>query len=390
MHVEVVTRRLLLKSGAAIGVALCAAPGARADAGGHKLVIVILRGAMDGLAMLQKQDDPHIRAHREGLLDTGAIPLADGFALHSALPQLAQSYRAGEAAFLPASAGPYRERSHFEAQDLLESGSVSQATRDGWLNRALESGPGGLSAVSIGPVQPLILRGAATAVSSWSPPVLPEASGDTLSRLMELYEGDRLLQPALAAAVQADMTAGEKTMATGGRGGVVQQYPLLMRAAGRMLATPDGPDIAVVSLEGWDTHAGQNAALAQRFRALDQALADLRNELGAAWGRTAVVIVSEFGRTVRENGAGGTDHGTAGLMTLAGGAVKGGAIRGDWPGLAPAALFEDRDLRPTVDVRSVFKGLLRDHLGWDARRLDTRVFPDSGSAPPLAGLVRTA
>ena len=381
-------RSLLLAGWAATFVAV--APGARADAKAatnRKLVIIILRGAMDGMAALPKTDDPDIHAHRGALVDAKAIALSDGFALHSAMPGLAAMYRANEAAFVPAIAGPYRERSHFAAQDLLECGEISQVSADGWLNRALLKAPAAYSAVSIGPSQPLVLRGAAVNATSWSPAVLPEASDDTLQRLLDLYETDTVLKTSLSAAVGADMVAGSmQADGMGGRAGPAQYVPQL-EAAGKFLAQPGGPQIAVVSLEGWDTHAGQNQALQQRFAALDTGIAALKAQLGEIWKTTAVMAISEFGRTVRVNGGGGTDHGTGGLAILAGGAIKGGRMLGDWPGLKSSALFEDRDLRPAVDARSMFKGLLRDQLGWASGDLDTAIFRDSAAARAMDGLV---
>ncbi len=382
-------RRTLLLAGSAATL-LSVAPGARGDTGdahGHKLVIIILRGAMDGLAALPKLDDADIGVHRAALIDDEAIKLSDGFALHSAMPGLAAMYRANEAAFVPAIAGPYRERSHFAAQDLLECGEISQVSDDGWLNRAMLKAPGAYSAVSIGPSQPLILRGAPVSATSWSPPVLPEASEDTLQRLLDLYQDDMVLKTSLSAAVGADMVAGSmKADGMGGRGGPAQYVPQL-EAAGKFLAQPGGPQIAVVSLEGWDTHTGQNQALQQRFAALDNGIAALKTLLGDIWKKTAVMAISEFGRTVRVNGGGGTDHGTGGLAILAGGAIKGGRMLGDWPGLKSSALFEDRDLRPAVDARSVFKGLLRDQLGWASADLDSAIFRDSAAAKATGGLV---
>lgn len=382
-------RRSLLLSGCAATL-VSVAPGARGDttsAQGRKLVIIILRGAMDGLAALPKLDDADIRTHRAALIDDDAIKLSDGFALHSAMPGLAAMYRANEAAFVPAIAGPYRERSHFAAQDLLECGEISQVSDDGWLNRAMLKAPGAYSAVSIGPSQPLILRGAPVSATSWSPPVLPEASEDTLQRLLDLYQDDMVLKTSLSAAVGADMVAGSmKADGMGGRGGPAQYVPQL-EAAGKFLAQPGGPQIAVVSLEGWDTHTGQNQALQQRFAALDNGIAAMKTQLGDIWKKTAVMAISEFGRTVRINGGGGTDHGTGGLAILAGGSIKGGRMLGDWPGLRSSALFEDRDLRPAVDARSVFKGLLRDQLGWAQADLDTSIFRDSAAARAIGGLV---
>jgi uncharacterized protein (DUF1501 family) len=207
---------------------------------------------------------------------------------------------------------------------------------------------------------------------------------------MDLYETDKVLKASLVAGLGADgvaagMAANDTKMG-GGRGGPNQYEPQLS-AAGRFLAQKDGPEIAVVSLEGWDTHAGQNNALQQRFLALDNGLKSLKETLGETWKKTAVICVTEFGRTVRVNGGGGTDHGTAGLLILAGGAIRGGRIGGDWPGLAPAKLFENRDLAPTTDARSAFKGLLRDQLGWSVGDLESAVFPDSAAAKPSAGLV---
>ena len=383
-------RRSLLLAGCAATL-VSIAPGARANtnpAQGRKLIVVILRGAMDGVAALPKLDDPDIRAHRAALIDVKATPLSNGFALQSAMPTLAAMYASKEAAFVPALAGPYRERSHFEAQDLLECGEVAKVSADGWLNRALQRAPAAYSAVSIGPSQPLILRGASPNTSSWSPAVLPEASGDTLARLLDLYENDPVLKPALSSALGADSVAGAIKMDSmgGGRGGPAQ-YVAQLQAAGNFLAQPDGPEIAVVSLEGWDTHTQQNQMLQQRFTALDNGIRALKASLGETWKKTALVAVSEFGRTVRVNGGGGTDHGTGGLAILAGGAIKGGRMIGDWPGLKPAALFENRDLMPAVDARQVFKGLLRDQLGWAQNDLDTSVFHDSANAKALTGLV---
>jgi uncharacterized protein (DUF1501 family) len=380
-------RTLLLAGMTATLVAAGPARAAPSPANGRKLVVVILRGAMDGLAALPKLDDPDIHAHRASLIPEGAVPLADGFALHPSFGELAGMYRAGEAAFVTAASGPYRERSHFEAQDLMESGSVRTVTDDGWLNRALQRAPGSYSAVSIGPAQPLVLRGGAPRVTAWSPPVLPEASPDTLARLMDLYRGDALLEPALQKAVAADAVAEGMSMERKGREGRGGQYAELLRAAGQFLAAADGPDIAVVSLDGWDTHAGQNGALNTRFRQFDQGLGALKAALGPAWRKTAVVAVTEFGRTVRVNGAQGSDHGTGGTVILAGGAIRGGRVLGDWPGLKPAALFENRDLAPTTDLRSVFKGLLAEQMGWTAADLDGQVFPDSKGARAMAGLV---
>ncbi len=290
-------------------------------------------------------------------------------------------YAAKEAAFVPAFAGPYRERSHFQAQDLLECGEVNRVTSDGWLNRALQKAPAAYAAVSIGPAQPLILRGASSRTTSWSPDVLPEASDDTLARLLDLYENDPILRPSLVAAMGADAVAGgmDPMNKAGGRGGP-GQYVLQLEAAGKFLAQPEGPEVAVVSLEGWDTHTQQNGLLQQRFSALDNGIMALKVSLGDARKKTALVAVSEFGRTVRVNGGAGYRSRHWRHRYSAGGFIKGGRMYGDWPTLKSSALFENRDLMPTVDARSVFKGLLRDQLGRSANDLDTAVFHDSAAA----------
>lgn len=387
-----VSRRSLMLAGCAVSVVAVsgAARAAVPQSGGKKVVVVILRGAMDGMSLLPKIDDSSIREYRASLIDPAAHPIADGFALHSACTGLAAMYASGQAAFVPAAAGPYRERSHFQAQDLLESGSVKTVSSDGWLNRALQRAPAAYSAVSIGPVQPLIVRGKAQ-VASWSPSVLPEASDDTLNRLMELYDRDPVLKTSLAEALGADKVAGKPGAANmaamgGGRAGPGQYVPLL-QAAGRFLSEPAGPEIAVVSLDGWDTHAAQNQALQQRFAQFDAGIRAMRESMGTTWSKTVLVAVSEFGRTVRVNGAQGTDHGTAGTVVLAGGALKGGRMFGDWPSLRPAALFENRDLAPANDVRSVFKGVLREQLGWEQTDLDSSIFPESSDARAMPGLI---
>lgn len=387
-----INRRTLMFGAAAVSIASVAAPAFASvpESGGKKVVVIILRGAMDGLSLLPKIDDPNIHEHRASLVDAKAVPLSDGFALHSALPNLAAMYQAKEAAFVTAVAGPYRERSHFEAQDLLECGSAHGVMNDGWLNRALQKAPAAYSAVSIGPVQPLIVRGRAE-ITSWSPPMLPEASDDTLARLMDLYQKDEVLKTSLTEALGADKVAGKSDPGAmmgmgGGRGGPGQYVPLL-QAAGKFLSQPNGPEIAVVSLDGWDTHTAQNQNLQQRFTQLDLAIKTLKTTMGETWNKTALFAVSEFGRTVRVNGGQGTDHGTASTIVLAGGAIKGGRMFGDWPTLKPAALFENRDLAPANDARSVFKGVLREQLGWAPSDLDGAIFPDSASARAMPNLV---
>jgi uncharacterized protein (DUF1501 family) len=371
------SRRLFLAGIGAVSVATLSNPLAYArNQEKRKTIIVILRGAMDGLSALPKMDDPFLAQHRASLIPDTPMPVQDGFALHPALKSIHGMLKTGDGVALPAIAGPWRERSHFEAQDLLESGTQSTITRDGWLNRALQKAPP-VNAISIGPVQPLVLRGAAEA-SSWSPPALPEASDDTTMRLLDLYTEDPLLGPALAQAVETDALADGMRMQ-----GNAQNYAVPLTAAGRLLAAEDGPDVAVVSLDGWDTHARQMPMLNTRFRALDDGITKLKEELGPHWPNTLITIVTEFGRTVRENGAKGSDHGTAGVAFVLGGAVKKAGMAGDWPGLAPSALYENRDLAPANDMRALLKGVLQQQIGVTRQDLDQFVFPDSSSVAPL-------
>lgn len=373
------TRRTLVTALGAVGVTLLSPVGARGKTSGAKLIVVVLRGALDGLAAVPKIDDPYIRRHRPNLVPQNALALQEGFALHPSLQTLHTLFQSGDAAIVHAIAGPWRDRSHFRAQDLLESGTDAIVTKDGWLNRALQVAPTPLKAVSIGPAQPLIIRGKAAA-SSWSPPMLPEASDDTINRLMDLYADDPLLGPALSEAINVDQIAGNDKSKLRGN-----QFVSPMGAAGRLLATPGGPDIAVVSLGGWDTHANQNGVLANRLRQLDLGIAKMGEELATVWNKTTIAIVTEFGRTVRQNGGRGTDHGTGGVAFLVGGAVKGRQIYGAWPGLAPNQLFENRDLYPANDMRGLFTSVLREQFGLSARDTERTVFPGSRGV----GLIKT-
>ena len=357
----------------------------------RKLVVIICRGAMDGLSLIPPVGDPDYAGLRGALAIPAdkTIRLDDTFGLHPNMTNLARLLQAGQARLAPAVAIPERIRSHFEAQDLLETGGgrLYEAT-NGWLNRALQAAqPGRLAAISIGSQEPLILRGPA-GVQSWQPGVRTTAETDRIAGvLQELYAGDPLLGPALASGMHTESMAQSLSAEQVTPEGV----NATAAAAARLLAAKGGPQIAVLSIDGFDTHANQGAAtglLAGRFNNLDHVIAGLELGLGPAWSDTVVVAVTEFGRTARINGTAGTDHGTASAMVLAGGAVKAGGMIGDWPTLKRERLFEDRDLAPTLDVRSVFKGVLADQLGLDRRALETAVFPDSAQAPPVQGLVR--
>ncbi|MBO0756953.1 MAG: DUF1501 domain-containing protein [Bradyrhizobiaceae bacterium] len=384
---------------------------ARAEGRDPRFLAIVLRGALDGLAAVAPVGDPDwvdLRGDNALTLD-GKVPalrLNDFFALNPAMPNLHHMFTANEAIVVHSAATSYRERSHFDGQDVLESGVEKPGASDsGWLNRLLVglAPEGRIStnagrAFAVGPVTPLIARGPAP-ILSWAPPRVLPASEDTIARLLELY---RHTDPGFARILEdrVKLTA----MATEGR---MQQMPpgqnagpLIARqrayfaeamgAAAKFLAQPDGPRVGALALDGWDTHSNEGIGtgqLAQLLGALDAGLGAAKDNMGTAWRETVVVLVTEFGRTARINGTAGTDHGTATVMLLAGGALKGGRVIADWPGLKPTDLLENRDLKPTIDVRAVLKGLLKDHLRADERALVADVFPGSGDVKAIADLI---
>jgi uncharacterized protein (DUF1501 family) len=367
----------------------------------QRFVVVILRGAMDGLSVVVPYGDPALRGLRGELMPplpgqpNGLRDLGGFYGLHPALANLHTMYQANELLAVHAAAGPYRSRSHFEAQDYLESGADHRLT-SGWLNRAVAALPPAPAsptgrALAMGVTVPLLLRGSAT-VASWAPHGFATPAPELYARIAQLNHDDRLIGPAITEGLHARgfatevMTGDAMSGAAGGPGRYA--FPALAEAAGRLLAAPDGPRIAAMEVNGWDTHVAQMARLEQPLHELDTGLEALKTALaGQAWQRTAVLVVTEFGRTARVNGDKGTDHGTATVAFVLGGAVAGGRVRADWPGLGGGKLFENRDLAPTIDVRAVAKGLLAGHLGLSSDAL-ARVFPGSESAVPTNGLLR--
>ncbi len=390
------TDRRQFLAGAAQLAMLAGFPGlARSQrAADSRFVLVILRGGLDGLAAVAPYGESSYGSLRGSLAvdapgQTNGILKLDGlFGLHPALGNMHEFYQAGELAVLHAVATPYRERSHFDGQNVLENGStLPGALRDGWLNRAVGLDEAKRSAVALSQNLPLVLRGD-TSVMSWAPSRLREADDDTLARLADLYANDPHLAARLEEAVESRAIAGE--MGRRGTNGRQGQLGPLVTATGRFLSAPDGPRIAVLESGGWDTHANQGAAqglLAGRLGGLDAGLATLKRELGDHWRNTVVVIATEFGRTVAVNGTRGTDHGTGGCAFVAGGAVRGGRVIADWPGLTERDLYEGRDLKPTLDMRAVFKGILAAHFGAMRNELDRDVFPESADVVPLTDLV---
>jgi len=393
-HLPFLGRRGLLlglAAGAVLGrsrLALGAGP-----SGDSRLVVVLLRGALDGLSAVQPYGDPALSGLRGPLAlpdpgqDGGLLDLGGFFGLHPSLPRLHAMFRAGEAMPLQAVCGPTRSRSHFVAQDMMETGAEERLA-SGWLNRALAGLPGHGSgttrpAFAIGTDLPLIMRGAEP-VGMYAPSRPERPSDELYARLLDINHVDPMTGPAIAEGLRArGFTAGILPPPEQ-RSGFVE----LAAAAGRFLAAPGGPRVAALEIGGWDTHAGQANRLRGMLGQLDEGLDALRERLGPAWSRTAVLVMTEFGRTAGINGNLGTDHGTGSAAFLLGGAVAGGMVLADWPGLGEGRLYENRDLAPTLDLRAVAKGLLRDHLGLSPAAV-AAAFPGSEGIGAKEGLLRT-
>ncbi len=360
----------------------------------QRFVVVILRGALDGMAAVIPYGDPDLIALRRELVPGqpgeagGMFDLGGFYGLHPALPGLHALYQANELLPVHAVAGSYRSRSHFEAQDYMEFGADHRMT-SGWLNRVAALLPARAAAdpaLSVGAEVPVLLRGPAR-VGSWLPATAQHPEPDLYVRLASLNSHDPVIGPAVARGLR------ERGFSDGVLAGMEQPanryaFPALATAAGRLLAAPDGPRLAALEIGGWDTHAGQAGRLNVPLQQLDQGLVALKAGLGDAWHDTAVLVMTEFGRTARINGTKGTDHGTGTVAFVLGGAVAGGRVAADWPGLAQGRLFENRDLQPTADLRAVAKGLLAQHLGLDPAA-QLQVFPDSQAAAPMGGLLRS-
>lgn len=371
--------------GTAASLLLWATPGiAVATAGtGRRFVFVLQRGAADGIGTLAPLGDPAFAAARGALADGGAsgLRLDSDFALHASLAGLGRLYRDRQALFVHAVASRYRDRSHFDGQNVLETGGAgAYRLRDGWMNRLLTLLPAsGSPPIALSATVPMVLRGERE-VTSYAPSALPAATDDLLGRVTALYQSDPALhalwaQALATRAMAGDVAAGPNAAAMGA-------------LAARLLSGPDGARIAVVETGGWDTHAGQNGRLAFQLRNLDALIDAMRSGLGAAWSDTLVLVATEFGRTVAANGTGGTDHGTGALAILLGGTVAGGRVLADWPGLAPAALLDERDLRPTTGLESVIAGAVAGHFGLDPARTARALFPGDGPVRAAEGSIR--
>ena len=399
-----ITRRGTLLGLAAVGaggarLALADPAPAPSTAGDDpRFVVILLRGALDGLSAVPPYGDKDLMQLRGELLSPppgrqgGLLDLGGFYGLHPALEGMHGLYAAGELLIVHAVAGSYRSRSHFQAQDYMESGAEERMS-SGWLNRALGALPGGATrdtvepAVALRVTLPLLLRGPVK-VGTYAAPAFLPLDLDLYRRIATMNRADPVTGPAIADALRERGFDQAAIVVSDQRTPESDAFTYLAASAGRLLSAPGGPQVAALELEGWDTHTGQSTRLPAALRQLDAGLLALKTELGEAfWRRTCVLVITEFGRTVRANGTGGTDHGTATCAVIAGRAAAGGVVHASWPGLSSANLFEDRDLQPTLDLRSVTKGLLAGHLGLDTSGLAS-VFPGSETAPPLRGLLR--
>jgi uncharacterized protein (DUF1501 family) len=363
-------------------------------AGGRdaRFVVIILRGALDGLTAVPPIGDPSYKELRQSIAlsmdgPNPALKLDGFFALDPSLPNFARLYGAREAAVVHACATSYRERSHFDGQDVLESGYPGPGhTETGWLNRLLFSLPAGervsaggasTNGLAIGANTPLVIRGKAP-VLGWAPATLKPADAELPQRLMDLYtHTDPLFAHLLTEGIATGKIASGVDVKARGGPGDPNGMEQMATGAARLLAQPDGPRIAALAFEGWDTHAQELGRLSRLLTGLDNSFAAFERELGPAWKNTVIIAVTEFGRTARINGTQGTDHGTGTTMFLAGGAVRGGRVIADWPGLKQNQLRDGRDLAATTDMRAVVKGVAVDLLGGSPALLGRDVFPGS-------------
>lgn len=345
----------------------------------RRFVFIIQRGAADGLGTLAPIGDPAFAGQRGVLAqDFVSAPRLDSmFALHPAMTKTLGLWQAKQALFVHAVASPYRERSHFDGQNVLETGgSSAYALKDGWLNRLLSLLPADDKAIALAATIPMALRGPVE-VASYAPSALPDASDDLLARVSAMYRDDPQLHAIWEQATATRMLTsdGRNAAATG-------------TLAAKLLTAEGGARIAMIETGGWDTHAQQRGRLTGQLRGLDAMVGAIRDGLGSLWADTILVVATEFGRTVKVNGTQGTDHGTGSLAMLIGGAVNGGRVVADWPGLGDAALYENRDLKPTTGLDTLLSSAVASHFDLTAARTAQKLFPDMKSAGMMKDLVR--
>jgi uncharacterized protein (DUF1501 family) len=380
-----ITRRRFLalaaSSGGALFVPKITFAAAETD---QRFVFVIQRGAADGLHIVAPYAESEYANLRGAIaFEIGnATKLDASFALHPALVETAKMYQAGEALFVHAVATAYRDRSHFDGQNVLETGGrAPYEVKDGWLNRlSALSTKRKAAPIAFAPTVPAALRGAAE-VTSYAPSALPDPQGDLFNRVDMLYRDDPLLHPIWSAAME--------TRAMAANEGPGRDPASLGKLAASFLARTNGPRIAMIETVGWDTHNQQAARLARLLGGFDAMLAAMRSGMGNVWARTTILVATEFGRTAAVNGTGGTDHGTAAAVMLIGGAVKGGRVIADWPGLSQSALYENRDLKPTMALDALIAGAAGESLSIDPELVMRTIFKEGTGARPITGLIRS-
>ncbi|MDX1915704.1 MAG: DUF1501 domain-containing protein [Methylophilus sp.] len=350
----------------------------------RRLIFIIQRGAADGLNTVIPYADPDYAKLRGALaIDVAqAIKLDGMFALHASLAETAKLYQSGQALFVHAVASPYRDRSHFDGQNVLETGGTSAyQTKDGWMNRLLALLPKAQNeAIAFAATIPMALRGSME-VSSYAASNLPEAPDDLLMRVGQLYAQDAQLNSLWQAAMEANQMAEDVS---------AKQDPAnLGKLAATFLNKTNGPRIAMIETSGWDTHSAQEARLSRQLKSLDQLISGLRNELGSNWQKTTVIVATEFGRTAAANGTGGTDHGTASAAMILGGDVNGGKVIADWPGLAQSNLFENRDLKPTLNLNTLIASTVSACFHIDHALLLKTLFPESSEGKLMSAIIKT-
>lgn len=339
-----------------------------------KIVWIVLRGAMDSLHTVIPTQDAHFSSLRPKLAKAfkkPLLPLTSEFSLNPALVNLHQLYLQKQLLPIVAVGSGYPSRSHFDGQDYLESGLKTMDHDTGWLGRAIEQLQTDTKGFAVANSMPISMR-STDKVSTWYPSRLKDADENIYEALMNLYQEDDLLLSRLNEGLNTQSMAGNKVAKRKGK------FLDLAKSCGRLLANDNGTDCAMLEVGGWDTHNNQELRLSRQLSDLDNGIAALKNELGDYWQNTVVMVATEFGRTAKENGTGGTDHGTGSAMFIGGGAVQGGRVLGQWPGLEESQLFNGRDLMPTTNTFSWVGAVLQQHWHLDAKTI-AKVFPGNSA-----------
>lgn len=350
----------------------------------NRLIFIIQRGAADGLNTVIPYADPAYAKLRGKLAIelNQSIQLDSLFALHPALKETAKLYQQKQALFVHAVASPYRERSHFDGQNILETGGTkAYQHKDGWMNRLLSLLPAQQNeAIAFAPTIPMALRGKIE-VSSYAASNLPQPSDDLMMRVSQLYAQDVQLNPLWQAAMQANNMAEDQA--------AKQDPASLGKLAASFLVKSDGPRIAMIETGGWDTHSAQDNRLTRQLSQLDILISTLQQSLGTVWQKTTIIVATEFGRTAAVNGTGGTDHGTGAVAMLLGGDIHGGKVIADWPGLSQSNLYEGRDLKPTLNLNTLFASVIGARFNLDSEKVANTLFTDTQHSRFLDGLIKT-